>query len=75
MKPTTGRIVNFRMTEDLKNRVNGNKQDVLPAIIVAVWSDTVVNLKVITDGINDLWVTSVPYGDAQYNWSWPVKEQ
>ena len=75
MKPTIGRIVIFNMTDDLKNKVNGNKQDKLPAIIVAVWSETTVNLKVITDGINDLWITSATQGDNPYNWNWPIKEE
>ena len=75
MKPTIGRIVIFNMPEYLINGVNGNKSYKLPAIIVAVWSETTVNLKVITDGQNDLWVTSVSQGDAVNNWNWPVKEE
>jgi hypothetical protein len=75
MKPTIGRIVIFNMPDYLKNGVNGNKSEKLPAIIVAVWSETTVNLKVLTDGLNDLWVTSVSLGDAEGNWNWPVKEE
>jgi len=75
MKPTIGRIVIFSMPDYLKVCVNGNKQDKLPAVIVAAWSDTVVNLKVITDGQNDLWVTSVSQGDNTNQWNWPVKEE
>jgi hypothetical protein len=74
MKPTIGRIVIFNMPDYLINGVNGNKQTKLPAIIVAVWSETTVNLKVITDGQNDLWVTSASQGDSPNQWNWPVKE-
>ena len=75
MKPTIGRIVIFNMPDNLRNGVNGNKSDQLPAIIVAAWSETTVNLKVITDGQNDLWVTSVSFGDGPNQWSWPVIEK
>lgn len=75
MKPTIGRIVIFNMPDYLKNAVNGNKADKLPAIIVAIWSETAVNLKVITDGQNDLWVTSVSQGDGPNQWNWLVKEE
>jgi hypothetical protein len=72
MEPTIGRIVIFNMPDYLKNGVNGNKSDKLPAIIVAVWSETTVNLKIITDGQNDLWVTSASQGDGPNQWNWPV---
>jgi len=75
MKPTIGRIVIFNMPDYLKNSVYGNKSDKLPAIIVAVWSETTVNLKVITDGQNDLWITSVSIGDDPNQWNWPIKEE
>jgi hypothetical protein len=75
MKPTLGRIVIFNVPDYIKNGINGNKQDKLPAIIVAVWSETTVNLKIITDGQNDIWVTSVSQGDNVNQWNWPVKEE
>lgn len=50
MEPTIGRIVIFNMPDYLKNGVNGNKSEKLPAIIVGVHGPTCVNLKVITDG-------------------------
>jgi hypothetical protein len=74
MKTTIGRIVIFNMPDYLKNCVNGNKQDKLPAMIVSVNSETSVNLKVFTDGVNDLWITSVPQGDSPNNWNWPEIE-
>jgi hypothetical protein len=75
MKPTIGRIVIFNVPDYIKNGINGNKQDKLPAIIVAVWSETTVNLKVITDGQNDIWTTSVSQGDNVNQWNWPIIEE
>ena len=75
MKPTIGRIVIYNVPDYVKNGINGNKQTKLPAIIVAVWSETTVNLKVITDGQNDVWVTSSSIGDGLGQWNWPVKEE
>jgi hypothetical protein len=73
MKPTVGRIVNFVVDEQTQVRIDGNVQKILPAVIVAVWTDTCVNLKVITDGKNDVWVTSVSYGVESRNWHWPER--
>lgn len=73
MEPTIGRIVHFNMSDDARSRVNGNKQDKLPAVIVAVWGPTCVNLKVITDGVNDLWITYANQGDQPGQWNWPVQ--
>ena len=84
MKPTIGRIVIYNVTDAQKKAMEDsykntgkpcNIQSKLPAIIVAVWSDICVNLKVITDGQDDLWVTSSSQGDGPYNWNWPVKEE
>ena len=86
MKPTIGRIVHFVQ----KTHVYGADRLVtLPAIIVAVWGDTCVNLQVFTDGSNSepdiapnanqpsvKWVTSVTYdesGAAPYTWHWPER--
>jgi hypothetical protein len=83
MKPTIGRIVIYNATNEqlvamensYKNTGKGcNVQSKLPAIIVAVWSDVMVNLKVITDGQDDLWVTSSHQGDGAGEWQWPVIE-
>lgn len=71
MKPTIGRIVLFN-TDPEKAFQDHNGATVLPAMIVRVWSDTCVNLKVINDGDADLWVTSVTLGDGPRSWSWPV---
>lgn len=51
----------------------------LPAIIVNTWEHTSyendeVNLKVFTDGSNDIWPTSIPHDQetkAPGTWHWP----
>lgn len=83
MKPTIGRVVIYNTTDadkakmEAASKINGgcNVQDKLPAIIVAVWGDECVNLKVVTDGNLDLWVTSSLKGDQPMNWNWPVIEK
>ena len=75
MKPTLGRTVIYHTTEqdreEMRLNPECNVQKDLPAIIVAVWSDECVNLKVICDGNMELWKTSVTLGTDEYNWSWP----
>lgn len=82
MKPTIGRIVIYNTTygereamQEASRLTSGcNVQNKLPAIIVAVWSDTCVNLKVISDGHSrsDFWKTSASQGDQDGQWNWPV---
>lgn len=81
MKPSIGRIVHFVQKRPAHY---GDGQLVhLPAIIVAVWGESCVNLQVFTDGANSdemntmpvKWVTSVGL-DASENpqprtWHWP----
>ena len=45
-----------------------NVQDFLPAIITHIWDSDTVNLRVITDGNLDLWITSVPRGSVPGSW-------
>jgi hypothetical protein len=52
MKPTVGRIVNYVL----------NNGEIRPAIIVQVWSDTCVNLRVFFDGSNDAAAEGFDYG-------------
>jgi len=80
MKPTIGRIVVYNTTEEEKQalwKLGNNRQDKLPAVIVAVWGeseDSCVNLKVIVDGPHpDLWKTSIQRGDQPGGWNWPEK--
>ncbi len=74
--PTIGRIVMYTPSEEEKKQMKaagGNGADTLPAVIVAVWSSTTVNLKVILDGPGDLWKTSVNLGEQETNWNWPPR--
>lgn len=58
--------------------LGANDTSPLPAIIVRTWEETAyendeVNLKVFTDGPNNMWATSVPYSEEKtpYSWHWP----
>lgn len=76
MKPSVGRIVHF---------VNkfGNERNCVAALVVCVWSNTCVNLRVFYDGTNDVpegtneWETSVSFDDKEVpdprTWHWPPK--
>lgn len=49
--------------------------DVLPAVVVRVWSGGLVNLQVLVDGTDSLWRTSVKHVDAPgtpFTWAWPA---
>jgi hypothetical protein len=70
-KASIGRIVEYNMTPDNQNQVQGTLVQKVPAVIVSVQSDTLVNLKVWTDGPTDLWLTSVLLGDEAGKWNWP----
>ena len=75
-KPTIGRIVHYNTTEADRKYFQvdrGNESKQLPAIVVAVWSDTTVNLKVIGDARSDLWKTSVTLGTGEGTWEWPAR--
>jgi len=61
--PTIGDMVIYYPTEEEKRGIadHGNTSDSLPAVVVAAWGETTLNLKVFTDGNGpDLWKTSVP---------------
>ena len=82
MKPTIGRIVHFVQK---KPAGYGDALVHLPAIIVAVWGDTCVNLHVFTDGTNSdadepnrvKWVPSAPLDETEtpqpHTWHWPER--
>ena len=84
MKPSIGRIVHFVQK---KPAGYGDGLVTLPAIIVAVWGDTCVNLQVFTDGSNSeadgcaqlsaKWVTSASLDETDApqprTWHWPPK--
>jgi len=81
LKPSIGRIVHFVQK---KPPTYGTGFVHLPAIIVAVWGDTCVNLQVFTDGGNSeidgtnfpnvKWVTSASLDESatlDRTWHWP----
>lgn len=76
--PSVGRIVIFVWRGD-KKVLHNNGADVSPAVIVRTWEDvptyenSEVNLKVLADGPNDQWETSVPYSEDKKagTWHWP----
>jgi hypothetical protein len=76
-KPSIGRIVHYIPADEEKRANNGTSP--IAAVIVAVWSDTCVNLKLLTDGTADIWKTSVlllegPDDEtAVYRWKWPER--
>jgi surface antigen len=61
-KPTVGRIVHFK-----------NGEDVQAALIVAVHSDTSINLVSWNAGGTATTYTSVSLGDGAHMWSWPPR--
>ncbi len=80
-KPSIGRIVIYKLTEADRKKLEIHQSSMdggcnvsteLPAIVVAVWSDTCVNLRVLTDGTQIWWKSSINEGDQPGNWHWPV---
>jgi len=73
MKPTIGRIVIYESTP---NEFSGGNDmgGPVPAMIVRVWSDDCVNLKVFTDGPTCEWRTSILRGALIGQWRWPEIE-
>lgn len=81
--PTIGRIVLYHTTEEERKAMENSFKDrgysqnvakVLPAIVVAVWGSTSINLKVFVDGYGELWKTSVNLVNSdnpEGNWEWP----
>lgn len=73
MKPKIGQIVEYIPTQEDENYMGNtnticNKSKLLPAVIVAVWGDTCVNLKVFLDGVGELWRTSSIQGNLPGQW-------
>jgi hypothetical protein len=73
VKPTIGRIVVYVVPKLDYPNTNTNNATELPAVIVRVWSDTCVNLKVLNDGEVDIWRTSSTWGDQPGQWRWPER--
>lgn len=71
-----GDIVLYNTTDEDKELMkgNGNIANILPAIVVGVWSADCVNLKVIHDGLlPDMWKTSVMRDDVNNVGCWQFK--
>ncbi|HEY1034625.1 MAG TPA: hypothetical protein VGE09_06560 [Pseudoxanthomonas sp.] len=87
MNPTIGRTVHYTLGPSDADAINKRRQEtqhygnearagqVYPAVIVAVWSPTCVNLHVILDGPDAYWATSrnpSKTGESnQFEWHWP----
>lgn len=83
MKATIGRIVHFTFPHDeIKDfSSEAGQTQTVPAIIVAVWSDDCVNLRVFPDSSGPSIVkTSVPLKNEHsdpnsgFYWEWPARE-
>lgn len=82
MKPTIGRVVVYNTTEQerkmMRESATMNEATKLPAIVSMVFQDSgyennECNMKVLVDGqCVDLWKTSVPQGDGEGQWNWPI---
>lgn len=84
---TIGRIVhlhpNAHHRKYIDEMARGNPIDPtqpVPAVIVRVWGPEMVNLKVLTDGKHDVWLTSIgsetfkgPDESPNSYWSWPAR--
>ena len=83
MKPTIGRIVHYTFPNTFAGtgQSREGQSRTVPAIIVAVWSDTCVNLRVFQDGEHPpLWKTSVVLKQSEDDltceyWEWPAIPQ
>jgi len=79
MKPTIGRIVTYKLSDSDKAKLKAHSYnpntgaDEAPSIVVRAWSDTCVNLRVLVDGEQTLWVTSALLGDQPSQWQWPAR--
>ena len=54
MKPSVGMIVHTFVTPE-----TNNGSEIAPAIITRVWSDSLINVRVLCDSMNVEWKTSV----------------
>jgi hypothetical protein len=75
MTPTIGRIVLVPM-----DPATNNGADTAPAVITRVWNDACINVRVLADGPDTPWLTSVAYvetlaerGENNHVWSWPPR--
>lgn len=83
-QPTLGRIVQYVLNEGDVAAINQMHPDkskrnpvragqTLPAIVVATFGGTTVNLRVLLDGYGEYWATSRQEGDGPFYWHWPAR--
>ena len=54
-----------------RRTINEAKEDqILPMVIVGIWSDNCVSGQVFLDGNDSLWVTSAQQGNEPGNWNY-----
>lgn len=70
-KPSICRIVQYR--DDPYPPDEPDAETWIPALIVHVWDDEIVNLAVWDQHGNQTARTSVEKGDEMYQWRWPPK--
>lgn len=74
--PSVGRIVHVRLSADCAATIGGNARagDLVPAIVVRVWSPDCVNARILGDGPGEaLWSTSLMRGQDLGQWDWPER--
>ena len=74
MKPTIGRIVIYKTTEEQRNSWKSHPEKQLAAVVVYAENNLpTINIKVFTNGpFADVWIQSVYQGDEEGQWNWPV---
>src|SRR5579872_6369580 len=80
-KPTVGRTVIVVLDENSSIKLGGNHEynakdkSIAPAIVTAVWGDTCINAKVMGDGPENIWLTSIDLDESEApnprTWHWP----
>lgn len=71
-KVKIGDVVSYKTTKadraKMKAKKECNEAKEIPAIVVAVWPDS-VNLKVLLDGNGEMWKTSINQGHDEGYWN------
>ena len=79
---TTGASIAERMKAEPKEWPAGaqahigneaHEGDLVPMVVVRVWSPTTVNGQAFMDGNDVLWVTSATEGHGPHTWQWPPR--
>lgn len=82
-----GRIVHYRLNLSDCEKIKFNRDkhglignvpnpgDVVPVMVVKVWSADLINGKAMLDGEDNLWITSAgkAVGDETGTWFWPQR--